>query len=130
TPLRPVLLAGLGSRDLPLPEFCERYRVPTLVTYKAKGVIPDDHPWFAGVLTNGALERCVLDQADASLTAGLDTVELIRPWNHPQPTIPWDAAEPASTWTEEEVRGLAESQRASMRPRLEPGELAPHRVVE
>jgi acetolactate synthase-1/2/3 large subunit len=130
TPHRPVLLAGLGSHALPLREFCECYRIPALVTYKAKGVIPDDHPWFAGILTNGALERCVLDQADAFLTAGLDAVEFIRPWNHPQPMIAWDAAEPASTWGQDEVRALAESQRARMRPAVEPGELAPHRVVE
>jgi acetolactate synthase-1/2/3 large subunit len=127
---RPVLLAGLGSRALPVREFCERHRVPALVTYKAKGVIPDDHPWFAGVVTNGALERCVLDQADAFLTAGFDPVEFIRPWSHPQPLIPWDASEPASTWTEDEVRDLADTQRARMRPPLDPGELAPHRVVE
>jgi acetolactate synthase-1/2/3 large subunit len=130
TPQRPVLLAGLGSRTLPVREFCERHRIPALVTYKAKGVIPDDHLWFAGVLTNGALERTVLDQADAFLTAGLDAVEFIRPWNHPQPMVPWDACTPASTWTETEVRALADAQRARMRPDVEPGELAPHRVVE
>src|SRR5262249_19714256 len=45
-PHRPVLLAGLASRAMPLREFSERHRVPALVTYKAKGVIPDDHPWF------------------------------------------------------------------------------------
>jgi acetolactate synthase-1/2/3 large subunit len=131
TPLRrPVLLVGLGARSLPVREFCERHRVPALVTYKAKGVIPDDHPWFAGVFTNGALERCVLDQADGFLTAGLDAVEFIRPWKLPQPTVAWDAAEPESTWTEDEVRALAEGQRARMQPAVEPGELAPHRVVE
>jgi acetolactate synthase-1/2/3 large subunit len=129
-PRRPVLLAGLASGGLPIRQFCERHRIPALVTYKAKGVVPDDHPWFAGILTNGALERPVLDQADAFLVAGLDPVEFIRPWNHPQPIIPWDAVEPASTWTEAEVRALAGAQRERMRPAIEPGELAPHRVVE
>jgi acetolactate synthase I/II/III large subunit len=130
TPRRPVLLAGLGSRRLPIREFCDRYRIPALVTYKAKGVIPDDHPWFAGILTNGALERPVLDQADVFLTAGLDPVEFIRPWKHPQPMVPWDAAAPASTWTEDQVYALACEQRARMRPSVERSELAPHRVVE
>jgi acetolactate synthase-1/2/3 large subunit len=129
-PRRPVLLAGLASRNLPIRQFCERHRVPALVTYKAKGVVPDDHPWFAGVLTNGALERPILDQADTFLVAGLDPVEFIRPWNHPQPIEPWDAVKPASTWTENEVRALADAQRGRMRPALDPGELAPHRVVE
>ena len=28
-----------------------------MVTYKAKGVVSDTHPCFAGVFTNGAIER-------------------------------------------------------------------------
>jgi len=128
---RPVLLVGLGAcHDAPR-RFCESRRVPALVTYKAKGVVPDDHPWFAGVLTNGALERPALEQADVFLTAGFDPVELIsRPWPWRQPMVPMERAVVASTWTAEEVRALAEAQRAAMRPAVEAGELAPHRVVE
>jgi acetolactate synthase I/II/III large subunit len=128
---RPVMLVGLGACTAAPREFCETRRIPALVTYKAKGVIPDDHPWFAGVLTNGALERPVLEQADVFVTAGFDPVELIsRPWPYRALMVPMERAVVASTWTPEEVRALAESQRAAMRPAVEPGELAPHRVVE
>jgi thiamine pyrophosphate-dependent acetolactate synthase large subunit-like protein len=36
---------------------CERLQVPAMVTYKAKGVVPDAHECFAGVFTNGFIER-------------------------------------------------------------------------
>jgi acetolactate synthase-1/2/3 large subunit len=127
---RPVMLVGLGA-STGAREFCESRRIPALVTYKAKGVIPDDHPWFAGVLTNGALEKPALDRADVFVTAGFDPVELIaRPWTHRRLMVPMERAVVASAWTTEEVRALAEAQRAAMRPAVEPGELAPHRVVE
>jgi acetolactate synthase-1/2/3 large subunit len=128
---RPVMLVGLGGCTAAAREFCESRRIPALVTYKAKGVIPDDHPWFAGVVTNGALEKPVLEQADVFVTAGFDPVELIsRPWGYRQPMVPLERAVVASTWMPEEVRELAEAQRAAMRPAVEAGELAPHRVVE
>jgi acetolactate synthase-1/2/3 large subunit len=128
---RPVMLVGLGASTTAPRDFCESRRIPALVTYKAKGVIPDDHPWFAGVLTNGACERPVLDQADVFITAGFDPVELIgRPWTSRQLMVPMEHAVIASTWTPEEVRALAASQRVAMRPVVAPGELAPHRVVE
>ncbi len=128
---RPVMLVGLGATNREPLEYCERHRIPALVTYKAKGVIPDDHPWFAGVLTNGALERPVLEQADLFVTAGFDPVELIpRPWDYRAPLAEMDRAVTDSTWTAPEVRALAEAQLAAMRPAVEPGELAPHRVVE
>ncbi len=127
---RPVLLAGLGA-DEAARRFCESRSVPALVTYKAKGVIPDGHPWFAGVVTNGALERPVLERADVFVTAGFDPVELIaRPWTYRQPMVALERAVVASEWAAEEVRALAEAQRAAMRPEAEPRELAPHRVVE
>ena len=127
---RPVMLVGLGASTAAR-DFCESRRIPALVTYKAKGVIPDDHPCFAGVVTNGALEKPVLDQADVFITAGFDPVELIsRPWTYRQPIVRMERAVVASTWTPTEVRALAAAQRAAMRPAVEPGELAPHRVVE
>ena len=50
---RPVFLVGLGARNESaarvIRELCEQRGVAALVTYKAKGVVPDDHPWFAGV---------------------------------------------------------------------------------
>jgi acetolactate synthase-1/2/3 large subunit len=160
---RPVLLVGLGARDpevaSQLRKLAARIGVPALVTYKAKGVIPDRHPWFAGVLTNGALEREVLQGADIFVAVGFDPVELLpRPWDYAQPIVainPWplhqrqlpirheivgdvrhalDAVEAAlstrTTWDSTEIRRLAESQRSRMRPSIETDRLLPHRVVD
>lgn len=94
---RPLLLVGLGARRREdadaIRQLCERRRIPAMVTYKAKGVVPDDHPWFAGVFTNGAIEQPVIDQSDLLIGIGLDPVELLpRPWKNPQPLVyggPW-----------------------------------------
>ena len=86
---RPLLLVGLGARR-PLDAeaitaLCARRGVPAMVTYKAKGVVPDLDPHFAGVFINGALERPLIEEADLLLGIGLDPVELIpRPWTYEQ----------------------------------------------
>jgi acetolactate synthase-1/2/3 large subunit len=59
-----------------------------MVTYKAKGVVPDDHPWFAGVFTNAAIEQTFIDESDLLIGLGLDPVELIpRAWKRRQPIL-------------------------------------------
>ncbi len=160
---RPVFLLGLGARTPAIAAavrgMCERFGIPALATYKAKGVVPDRHPWFGGVLTNGRLERDILDRADVFLAVGLDAVELLpRPWEFRQPVISltewamnqrqiplaaelvgdvvsWLEAVAAlwrgrTDWQVDEVLRLVEAQRASMQVRGERGELLPHRVVE
>ena len=141
---RPLLLVGLGARRRAdadaIRAFCETRHVPAMVTYKAKGVVPDDHPWFAGVLTNAAIERPMIDQADLLIAVGLDPVELIpRPWTAAAPIVhggpcavstdhvPFvdrmvadvpavigevDAQLPASEWTQDRVREHLNGQRA------------------
>lgn len=89
---RPLLLIGLGARldadAAAIRSLCERRRVPALVTYKAKGVVADDHSWFAGVFTNAAIEQAVIDESDLLIGIGLDPVELIpRAWKHRQPIV-------------------------------------------
>jgi acetolactate synthase I/II/III large subunit len=94
---KPLLVVGLGARRPcdadAIRSFCGGARVPAMVTYKAKGVVPDDHPWFGGVFTNAAIERPLLDQADLLIGVGLDPVELIpRPWTSRAPIVacgPW-----------------------------------------
>ena len=89
---KPLLLVGLGARR-PLDAgaitaLCASRGVPAMVTYKAKGVVPDADPHFAGVFTNGALERPLIAEADLLLGVGLDPVELIpRPWTHEQTIV-------------------------------------------
>ncbi|MBZ5622503.1 MAG: thiamine pyrophosphate-binding protein [Acidobacteriia bacterium] len=159
---RPVLLIGLGARTQPIASairgLCERIGIPALVTYKAKGVVPDRYPWFGGIFTNAALERNVLDRADAFLAVGLDPVEILpRPWMFRQPVIsitawPLDGSQipaalelvgdvvssldrvaaclPKSDWASAEVQHLVAEQRRKMRPAGAGGDLLPHRVVE
>jgi len=58
----------------------------------AKGVFPEDHPYFAGVL-DMAGHRVVWDLlagADLILAAGFDPVELISPWSVTTPVVHLD----------------------------------------
>ena len=97
TARRPLLLVGLGARgknDAPaIRALCERCRVPAMVTYKAKGVVPDHHPWFAGVFTNAMIEQALIADSDLLIGIGLDPVELIpRVWRLDRPVVycgPW-----------------------------------------
>ena len=65
---KPLLIVGLGARRpedaIAIRQLCERRRIPAMVTYKAKGVVPDDHPSFAGVFTNSTIERPIVDESD------------------------------------------------------------------
>ncbi len=98
---RPLLIVGLAARRpedaAAIRAFCESRGVPALVTYKAKGVVPDTHPWFGGVFTHGALERPLVTQADLLIGVGLDPVEILpRAWDYPQPIVsiaPWRMAD-------------------------------------
>lgn len=86
------MLVGLGARRpedaTAIRRLCERRKLPAMVTYKAKGVVPDDHEWFAGVLTNATIEREILEESDVLIGVGLDPVELLpRPWKYTQPII-------------------------------------------
>ena len=89
---RPIIIAGLGMRDAAdaaaLRSLCESRGIPALVTYKAKGIIPDEGPWFGGVFTNGVIERPLVEQADLILGVGFDPVELLpRPWDYRAPVV-------------------------------------------
>lgn len=82
---RPVLVVGLEARSIDagkrIAELATRFGCPVLTTYKAKGVVPDDHPNFVGLFTGGAAERDCVGSADLILLCGFDPVELIgRPW--------------------------------------------------
>jgi acetolactate synthase I/II/III large subunit len=82
---KPLAIVGLGARRPEHAEairaLCERLNLPAMVTYKAKGVVPDAHPWFAGVFTNGAIEKALFTESDLIIGIGLDMVELLpRPW--------------------------------------------------
>jgi acetolactate synthase-1/2/3 large subunit len=93
-PVRPLVIAGLGARraddTAAIRAFCAKHRVPAMVTYKAKGVVADDDPAFAGIFTNGAIEGDIVDRADLVIAVGLDPVELLpRPWTRTVPIVAW-----------------------------------------
>ena len=94
---KPIAIVGLGARTTDaarrIDRLCRTRCVPAMVTYKAKGVVPDEHPWFAGVFTNAAIEQPLVREADLLIGIGLDPVELLpRPWPYAAPIIggcPW-----------------------------------------
>jgi acetolactate synthase-1/2/3 large subunit len=159
---RPIVIAGLGVRDMrdaqALRTLCEKHGIPALVTYKAKGVIPDVHPLFAGVFTLGALERPVVESADLIIGVGLDPVEFLpRAWDYRAPVVSlsrWEygksqmpiaasvigdladslgalveALAPHTDWKPDAIRAHALRQRDAMRI-ARPGGWAPSSVVE
>ena len=89
---RPVIIIGLEATE---PARCAATRrlvealgCPALVTYKAKGVIPDAHPLFGGVFTAGEAEVPLLRDADLIILAGADPVEFIgQPWRFAAPIL-------------------------------------------
>jgi acetolactate synthase-1/2/3 large subunit len=100
---RPLILAGLGLEpEAPydeLRELAESVRAPIIVTAKAKGAVPDDHPLYAGTigLTKTDPVYAVLDDADCIVAVGFDVVELVRPWSHPAALLwvaPWENRDP------------------------------------
>jgi acetolactate synthase I/II/III large subunit len=93
---RPVLLAGTAAvrcgAGPELVELAELAGIPVVVSPMAKGVFPEDHPYFAGVL-DMAGHRVVWDLlagADLVLAAGFDPVELISPWSVSTPVLHLD----------------------------------------
>lgn len=75
---RPVVIAGGGIRASgaasELRDVVERLGAPTVLTYKGKGVLPADHPQYAGVLSGSASQTLLeyLGTADAALGVGTD----------------------------------------------------------
>jgi acetolactate synthase-1/2/3 large subunit len=92
---KPLALVGVGVQldgaAADLKRFVERWRVPVMTTYKAKGVIPEDHRLaLGGTGLSPVVDRIHMEQvrdADLILTIGFDPVELRADW-----MAPWDAA--------------------------------------
>lgn len=113
---KPVVIVGLAARKAQdaaaIRNLCELAGVPALVTYKAKGVVPDSHPWFGGVFTHGAIEKPLIDQSDLIIGIGLDPVELLpRPWTYGQPVVsvaPWEMPTEQVPFSEQYVGDVAE----------------------
>jgi acetolactate synthase-1/2/3 large subunit len=91
----PVIIAGMGTRwDLAYPELkalSERIGSPVFCTPKAKGAVPENHPYSAGVFIGGKLELDILGRTDLIIGVGLDPADMLaKPWKYRQPLIAID----------------------------------------
>lgn len=87
---RPVVLLGVGTRTLvePVRALLDGSTVPVLMTYRAKGVIPDTARNAAGLLTGATTEGPLLHAADLIVMIGVDSVELIpNAWPYAAPVV-------------------------------------------
>lgn len=87
---RPVFLIGAGAAPWTgaVRSFVEGLDAPALVTYQAKGVIPDSSPSYGGLFTNSASEQALIEEADLIVAVELDPVEpLARPWPYRTPVL-------------------------------------------
>lgn len=71
----PVIIAGWGSygEGDAIIELAEKIRGPILTTFRAKGIIPEAHPWVVGVLgsVGSPQARALVNEADLILTLGV-----------------------------------------------------------
>ncbi len=78
---RPVMAVGMTSArhfvGPRLASFLEKFRMPVVVTPMAKGIIPEDHPCYAGVLFHALSDYLedLYSHADLIIGLGYDPVE-------------------------------------------------------
>jgi acetolactate synthase-1/2/3 large subunit len=85
---RPVVLAGLDVLNHragdELRRFAEAFRIPVVTTYKAKGVLPEDHPLSiggAGLSPKAdSIIQPLFTEADLVICAGYDPIEMRTGW--------------------------------------------------
>jgi acetolactate synthase I/II/III large subunit len=91
---RPVLIVGLDldprGDAAAVRGFVDRMGLPTFVTPKAKGIVSEDHPLFAGVCAGVAGDALVvefLESADLLVGIGFEPVESDKLWHHTLPLV-------------------------------------------
>lgn len=90
---RPMVVAGNTARrraaSSGVRQLAEARGMPVVTTPKAKGVIDEGHPLWAGVIEMAGRHFMddFLAQADLILAVGFDPVQLIAPWRHSAPVI-------------------------------------------
>ncbi|MDQ8730439.1 thiamine pyrophosphate-binding protein [Bradyrhizobium sp. LHD-71] len=89
---RPVIIAGLQACETTaaamLRKLMAGWDVPILVTYKAKGVVPDDDDHLIGYYIGGVAEEPWLKQADLIVFFGFDAIELPpHKWRYSAPMV-------------------------------------------
>ena len=84
----PVMIVGLDAvhqnASNPIIDFCKKFGVPVVTTYKAKGIIPDDDELSLGAAGLSPLGdkniRPVIHAADLILLLGYDPIEMRSGW--------------------------------------------------
>ncbi len=92
---RPLAIVGLDvlydGSGAAVRAFLERHQIPFVTTYKAKGVVPEDHPLcLGGAGLSPLADRHLLplvEQADLVLAIGYDPIEMRPGWRDA-----WDVA--------------------------------------
>jgi acetolactate synthase-1/2/3 large subunit len=83
---RPVMLVGMDANDETtapaLRNFAEEWKIPVMVSPKAKGAFREDHPLFLGTIEMLGTAKLFeyIDGSDLVLMVGLDPVEFDRDW--------------------------------------------------
>jgi acetolactate synthase I/II/III large subunit len=97
---KPILAVGLTAKRMKIRKellsFLERYSMPVVITPMSKGIIPEEHPCYAGVLFH-ALSNCLKDlyeRCDLVIGLGYDQVEHnYESWIPDVPLIHFDTKE-------------------------------------
>lgn len=92
---RPLIIAGVDATSedgaAAVTQAAERLGAPVITTYKAKGLLPEDHPLsLGGAGLSPRADEILLPlvaQADVILCIGYDPIEMRIGWQNP-----WDAA--------------------------------------
>ena len=93
---RPVMIAGLDAVNEPgaaaaVRSYVEAHGIPLVTTYKAKGILPEDHPLSLGghglSPKADAIVLPIFKAADCVLAIGYDPIEMRTGWR-----APWDPA--------------------------------------
>jgi acetolactate synthase-1/2/3 large subunit len=90
---RPLMIAGLEVLDhgaeAALAAFAGRHDIPLITTYKAKGVLAEDHPLSLGAAgLSPKADTLLFDliaKSDLILLAGYDPIEMRSGWRNPWP---------------------------------------------
>lgn len=94
---RPLLAVGLTAARLKLhrqvTELLDLYRIPVVITPMAKGIIPESHPCYAGVLFH-SMSDCledIIEKSDLVIGLGYDPVEFnYESWTGSLPIVHFD----------------------------------------
>jgi acetolactate synthase I/II/III large subunit len=85
---RPVVILGAGAVPAAPALRGTLQGIPVLTTYQALGCADATGPGAAGLFTNAALERPLVERADLIVGVGLDGIEpMPGPWSYPAPVL-------------------------------------------